>query len=252
MRLKGKTAIITGGGRGIGRAIAEKFAQEGADVLITYVNDKTSAEVTQQKLQTYGGKSTALSVDLAEPDQICRLKKEAVALLGKVDILVNNAGFLTRKNLLDITQDELFKILNVNLTGPFFLLQQIAAQMQLQNSGGSIINISSISDSIASNGLTHYQCAKAGLSMLTKGAALELAQYGIRVNTISPGLTATDMNRNQWENQTEVWQSRVAGIPLKRAGLPEDHVGAAVFLASDESAWMTGACLVMDGGRSIF
>ncbi len=252
MRLKGKKAIITGGGRGIGRAIALSFAREGADLVITYVSDKASADETLREIYKYGGQAIALPLNLGDLTQISQLKSEAIAFLGKVDILVNNAGFLTRKNFLDIAQDELFKVLNINLTSPFILLQQIAAQMQQQNTGGSIINVSSISDRIASNGLSHYQCAKAGLSMLTKGAALELAQYGIRVNTISPGLTATDINRNQWDNQTEIWRSRVADIPLKRAGLPEDHVGAAIFLASDESAWMTGACLVMDGGRSIF
>lgn len=252
MRLKGKKAIVTGGSRGIGRAIAIGFAREGADLIITYVHDKFSADNTLNEINNYGNKAIAVYLDLEDSNSLDKMNDEVLSFFGEIDILVNNAGFLRRKNFLDISQEEFFNVLNINLAGPFLLTQHIAKQMQQQNTGGSIINISSISDHIASHGLSHYQCAKAGLSMLTKGAALELAQYGIRVNTISPGLTATDMNRTQWENHTEIWQTRVADIPLQRAGLPEDHVGAAIFLASDESAWMTGACLVMDGGRSIF
>lgn len=252
MRLHGKTAIVTGGSRGIGRAIVLGLAKEGADVVVTYVNDEKSAQLVVQEITELGRKAKAVQCDLTRLSDISRLVSNAQSFLGKIDILINNAGIVTRKDLWSIEEPELMQVLAVDLIGPFLLLQQVSQHMYSQGIKGSIVNISSISDQIAVSGLTHYQCAKAGMSMLTKGAALELAPYGIRVNTLAPGLTATDMNRTQWESDSNAWRSRVADIPLGRAGMPQDHVGAAIFLASDESLWVTGAHLAVDGGRTLF
>jgi NAD(P)-dependent dehydrogenase (short-subunit alcohol dehydrogenase family) len=123
--------------------------------------------------------------------------------------------------------------------------------MVARDSGGSIINVTSISAERAYPNLSHYQCAKAGQTMLTRGMALELAPHGIRVNSISPGLTATDINRQQREEQPEVWRQRASRVPLGRTGTPEDHAGAAVFLASDDAAWVTGTTIVVDGGQTV-
>ncbi len=251
MRLEGKKAIITGGNKGIGRAIALGFAKEGCELLITYYSDLAAAQDMVAQLQRNGCTAHLVKLDITNPTDIENLLQEAQTTLGVIDILVNNAARLTRTAFTELSLSEWDEIINTNLRGPFLLMQQAAHIMIKYQRPGSIINISSISDRIASIGLCHYQSAKAGLSMLSKGAALELAAYNIRVNTLCPGLTQTSINQSQWETNTPTWQSRIAQIPLGRAGLPCDHVGAAIFLASDESAWMTGAEIVIDGGRSI-
>lgn len=139
----------------------------------------------------------------------------------------------------------------VNLRFPFFATQAYAARMRGAGIGGSIINISSISATKAISAMAHYQCSKAGLVLLTRSTAYELAPFNIRVNTISPGLTATKANANQWRDKPDLWRERGKDIPLGRPGRPEDLAGAAVFLASDESAWMTGGELVVDGGEAV-
>ena len=251
MRLAGKKAIVTGGSRGIGRAIALGFAREGADLVVTYAHDEAAASAVVDQILALGRVGLAVRADLAVREEIAALVERAVAALGRVDVLVNNAGLLTRRPFLEVPPEELDRVIDVDLKGPFLLGQAVARQMVRQGGGGSIINITSISAARASPGLAHYQCAKAGVFMLTRGMALELAPYGIRVNAIAPGLTATDINRQQREEQPEVWRQRAARIPLGRAGVPEDHVGAAVFLASDESSWVTGATLVIDGGQTV-
>lgn len=251
MRLAGKKAIVTGGSRGIGRAIALGFAREGADLVVTYAHDEAAASAVVDQILALGRVGLAVRADLAVREEIAALVERAVAALGRVDVLVNNAGLLTRRPFLEVPPEELDRVIDVDLKGPFLLGQAVARQMVRQGGGGSIINITSISAARAYPGLAHYQCAKAGVFMLTRGMALELAPYGIRVNAIAPGLTATDINRQQREEQPEVWRQRAARIPLGRAGVPEDHVGAAVFLASDESSWVTGATLVIDGGQTV-
>lgn len=251
MRLSQKKAIITGGNKGIGRAIALGFAQEGCEILITYHSDLAAAEEIIATLRSQGKTAHLAKLDMADISDIKNLVENARATLGTVDILVNNAAVLTRTDFTALSVAEWDNIFEINLRGPFLLTQEVANWMISHKTAGSIINISSISDRVATVGLCHYQAAKAGLSMLSKGCALELAVHGIRVNTLCPGLTKTNINQSQWENDTLTWQSRVKQIPLGRAGIPADHVGAAIFLASDESSWMTGAEVVIDGGRSV-
>lgn len=251
MRLKNKKAIITGGNKGIGRAIALGFAEQGCELLITFNSDLAAAKEVAGLLNKQGKIVHLVKLDITNPADIKNLMNEVKEKFGVIDILVNNAAKLTRSDFRELSLDEWDAIFNTNLRGPFLLMQEAANIMISHKRPGSIINISSISDRIATTGLSHYQAAKAGLSMLSKGCALELATYGIRVNTLCPGLTQTNINQSQWTNDTPVWQSRVMQIPLGRAGLPVDQVGAAIFLASDESMWMTGAEIVIDGGRSI-
>lgn len=249
-RLRGKRAVVTGGGNGIGAAIAEAFAREGADVFFTVRADVAAAERLASRAGETGARVSFIRLDASEPAAAARLLDASVEFHGRVDILVNNAATTTRTRFLDITPEEYSTILDVNLRFPFFATQLFARHMKETGPAGSIINISSVSATRAVSRMAHYQCSKAALNMLTRGAAYELAEHGIRVNTISPGLTATNANRNQWQDDPALWASRGEGIPLNRTGLPSDHAGAAVFLASDESSWMTGAEIVVDGGES--
>jgi glucose 1-dehydrogenase len=247
-RLLGKKAIVTGGNKGIGKAIAVGFAKEGAEIVIGYCTDKGAALATLEEISAQGVKATAIQVDMSHAGSIAQFFSDSVDFLGDVDVLVNNAGILSFAPFHEISESDLDRVMDVNLKGPFILLQHFSKHRQKLGTGGSAINVSSISANYTLPNLTAYQCSKAALSMLTKGAAVELAPYGIRVNTLAPGLIATDLNRFLWEEDAAGWDQIAKTIPLGRTGLPEDQVGAAIFLASDESSWMTGASLTVDGG----
>lgn len=250
-RLEGKRAVVTGGSNGIGRAITEAFIEAGAAVLFTVHSDVASAEALVEGRRGQDASIGFVQMDAGEPANVDVLHEAAISFLGAVDILVNNAATMTRSLFLDISEEEYDRIMAVNLRFPFFVTQRFARNMIDNGISGSIINVSSISDSSAVSKMAHYQCSKAGLTMLTRGAAYELAAHGIRVNTIAPGLTATNANRNQWDGDPDLWKRRSANIPLGRPGVATDHAGAAVFLGSDESSWMTGATLVIDGGSMV-
>ncbi|MBT8402017.1 MAG: glucose 1-dehydrogenase [Rhodothermia bacterium] len=250
-RLEGKRAVVTGGSNGIGRAITEAFVDAGAAVLFTAYSDITAAEALVETGRAKGASIGFVQLDAGEPDNVEVLHEAAISFLDTVDVLVNNAATMTRSLFLDISEEEYDRIMAVNLRFPFFVTQRFARHMIDNGISGSIINVSSISDSSAVSKMAHYQCSKAGLTMLTRGAAYELAGHGIRVNTVAPGLTATNANRNQWEGDPDLWRRRSENIPLGRPGVAADHAGAAIFLASDESSWMTGATLVIDGGSMV-
>ncbi len=250
-RLTGKRAVVTGGSNGIGRAIVQAFAHEGAAVFFTHRTDRAAAEEVALHVTSLGVRSGHMQLDAREQSAPQRLLEDSVAFHGSVDIVVNNAGTYARTPFLDITPDEYETVLDVNLRFPFFTTQLFARHMQERNIKGTIINVSSLSATRAVSRMAHYQCSKAALHMLTRSAAFELAPSGIRVNTISPGLTATKANRDQWHDNPAVWQRRGKMIPMGRTGLPSDHAGAAVFLASDEASWMTGANLPNDRGQEV-
>lgn len=247
-RLSGKKAIVTGANKGIGRSIAVGLSKEGADVVIGYCSDKEAAIATLKEISTLGVRATAIQVDMNRSESIAQFFLKSVDFLGDVDILVNNAGVLFYSSFLEVTESDLDRTMSINFKGPFLLLQLFSKYLKNLDHRGSAINVSSISANLTAPNLTAYQCSKAALSMLTKGAALELASSGIRVNTLAPGLIATDLNRFLWEKDAEDWKDLSEAIPLGRVGLPEDQVGAVIFLASDESSWMTGSCITVDGG----
>ena len=252
MRLKEKRAIITGGSSGIGQAIATAYAKEGADIVIAYQSNQAGAEATQSKIRALGRECHTLAVNLLDASALASFFSKACELLGGVDILVNNAGTLTRcKNFLAISPEDIELVQNVNYRAPFILMQLAAQQMKKQGYGGSIINISSVSTELAAPGFAHYECSKAALNMLTKAAASELADDHIRVNTISPGLVATNINASQRENESVIWEKRCSKIPLKRAGEPDDIVPFAILLASEETKWTTGSIIHVDGGMVV-
>jgi NAD(P)-dependent dehydrogenase (short-subunit alcohol dehydrogenase family) len=251
-KLSGKKILVTGGNRGIGRAIAIAFANAGADVLISYNKNEHEAIETITTMHKFNRYANCIKVDLSNRIETQTLIEEAVKELGHIDVLVNNAGILTRQTFLDVSDKDLERVIEINLIAPFILTQNIAKEMIKKGIKGSIINIGSISSEKASRSLSHYECAKAGLLMMTKSAALALGNYGIRVNAIQPGLTETDMNFDIREKDELKWQEKISSIPLGRVGIPEDHVGAALFLASDDSSWVTGASIIIDGGRSVY
>lgn len=262
-RLFGRKILITGGSQGIGRALVEGFCREGASVVFTFNKSDKAASELIESMTTDGHKVLSIKIDCSDVDQAPRLIEQSAEFLNGLDVLLNNVGMIRRTSFADITKDELKFIFDVNFNFPFFLTQSFIklffnsqqeyqqTNEQLRQQDKSVINISSLSAESAISRVSHYQCSKAALSMLTKSVAMEVAQCGIRVNTISPGLTSTEGNRQQREMQPEVWANRSKHIPLGRPGHPLDHVGAAVYFASTESMWVTGANLMIDGGQSI-
>jgi NAD(P)-dependent dehydrogenase (short-subunit alcohol dehydrogenase family) len=250
MKLTGKIALVTGGGRGNGRAIALGLAREGADVAIGYVGHEDAARTAADEITALGRRAIVVQGDVASSGVASRIVAETVAAFGRLDVLVNNAGVLTRTPFLDIAEDEWDRILDTNLKGSFLVGQAVARQMVAQGGGGHIINISSLNQFNVGANVAHYCVSKAGIGMLTKAMALELAPHDIRVNAIAPGLIETDMNRHDIARD-DFRAGRLARIPLKLIGRPDDLVAIAILLASDDARLITGATFSVDGGAGI-
>ena len=252
MRLSGRHALVTGGSRGIGRAIAVGLAREGADVAVHYRSDRAAAEGTAAEIRRVERRAVVVQGDTSVRRDVERVVVEAVAALGQIDLLVNNAGILRRTPFLEIEEPEWDAILDTNLKGYFLVSQAVARHMVGRKIEGAIVNTSSAGQAVAAPNLTHYCVAKAGVEMLTKQMALELAPHGIRVNAIAPGLIETDLNRKDLQ-KPEFRERRLARIPLKAIGVPDDVVGAVVFLASPtEARLVTGASIFIDAGQTIW
>jgi len=249
MKLLGKIALVTGGSRGIGRGIALAFAKEGASVAINYVSDDAAATKTTKEIRSLGGKSQCFRADTSSVEQVQEMISRVLEEYGLIDILVNNAGVIRRTPFLEISEEEWDLIMRINLKG-YFLCGQAVARHMVERRQGRIINIASANQIIASPNVTHYSVSKAGVAMLTKQMAVELAPYKINVNGIAPGLIETDLNRKDLANP-EYRQTRLSRIPLGIIGKPEDIAGAAVFLASDDSRLVTGTTIFVDAGVSI-
>ena len=251
MRLEGKRALVTGGSRGIGRAVALGLAREGAHVAVNYRTSRDAAGSAVREIGHLGRRAVAVQGSTDSRSDVERFVAEAHGFLGGLDILVNNAGILKRTPFLEIGEDEWDAIQSVNLKGYFLVGQAVARRMVEAGSAGAIVNVSSAGQAVAAPNLTHYCVSKAGVEMLTKQMALELAPHGIRVNAIAPGLIETDMNRADIARE-EFREGRLARIPLGLIGAPGDVVGAVVFLASnDEARLMTGAAVFIDGGQTV-
>jgi NAD(P)-dependent dehydrogenase (short-subunit alcohol dehydrogenase family) len=246
MRLAGKVALITGGSRGMGRAIALGFAREGADVAINYRSQEGEALSAVRAVQELGRRAIAVQADVTSAREVRAMADRVIQEFGRIDVLVNNAGVLRRTPFLEITEAEWDAILDTNLKGCFLVTQTVAREMVRRRSG-VIINMSSIGQQVAGPNVTPYNTSKGGVAQFTRQVALELVDYGIRVNAICPGLIETDMNRQDIA-QEGFRAKRLAGIPMKVIGKPEDVVGAALFLASDESRLVTGSHLFVDAG----
>jgi NAD(P)-dependent dehydrogenase (short-subunit alcohol dehydrogenase family) len=252
-RLAGKCAVITGGGTGIGQAIALAFAREGAQVVVAG-RRKGKLEGTVLLLQQAGCSTLALECDVTKAADTLRVVKSAEDAFGKVNVLVNNAGALSVSTVENIAEEDWDRVMSTNVKGPF-LMSRAALPAMRRAGGGSIINIGSVLGLVAIRDRAAYCASKGGVTMLTRAMALDHANDNIRVNCLCPSIVESDMTRNlfaETEAGRQARESRLASIPLGRFGKPADIAGLAVFLASEESSWMTGTVIPVDGGVTAY
>ena len=244
MLLDGKVALVTGGSRGIGRAVAIELAKEGAAVAINYAGNKAAAEEVQSIITQMGGKAMIIQADVSDEKSAMQMVEEVIAQLGGIDILVNNAG-ITRDGLfIRMKEEDWNAVINTNLTG-IFNCTKVAAKYMMKKRSGRIINMSSVSGIMGNAGQTNYAAAKAGVIGFTKSLAREMASRGITVNAVAPGFIATDMTAAMPEKAQE---HVLTSIPLGKMGKPEDIANAVLFLASDKASYITGQVIHVDGG----
>lgn len=243
MQLQGQVALITGAGRGIGKAIALRFAREGADIAVIDLNGEW-AQAAGEEIRVLGRRVFVKTADVSDHDQIQTTVREAAAALGKLDIVVNNAGIGKAQPFLEITKENWERHLHIHLFGTFYCAQAAAREMAKQKYG-RIVNIASIAGLIGPIDLAPYGAAKAGIIGLTRAAALDLADYGITVNAIAPGPIDTELLRT-WP--ADALRERAQHMPIARLGKVEEIAHAALFLASPDSGFITGTVLAVDGG----
>ena len=242
--LESKVAIVTGGSRGIGKAICQSFAENGCDVAFTYNNSKESAEHLAKDLKTIGINAKAYKSDASSFDDATQLIEDVINDFGKIDILVNNAGIKKDNLLMRMDKEDFDSVINTNLSS-VFNLTKASIRTFLKQRSGSIINISSVVGVKGNAGQSNYSASKAGIIGFSKSVALELGSRNIRSNVIAPGFIETDMTDSLSEDVINSWKE---SIPLKRGGDPSDVGNACVFLASDLSSYITGQVLHVDGG----
>ena len=247
LMLEGKTALVTGGSRGIGRAIALELAARGADVTINFHENRTAADEVVSAIAALGRVCEVVQADVGNPLEADRLVAHAVEALGSLDIVVSNAGIVRDALLVRMTDEKWEAVLRTNLTGAFNVTRA-ASRYMLSRRTGRIILISSVVGLGGNAGQANYAASKAGVIALAKTAAKELGARGITVNVVAPGFVETDMT-SALDNS--VVSSYLASIPLKRAGMPKDVARAVAFLAGDEAAYITGQVLAVDGGLSL-
>ncbi len=247
MDIHGKVAIVTGSATGIGKAIATRMAQAGASVVIDYFGAPTLANGVVENIKATGGKVVAIPADVSNPDEVKQLIQKCVEKFGRLDILVNNAGLEYKHPFTEYPLELWQKVISVDLTGPFLCSQAAARQMIAQQSGGRIINISSIHEDLPMVTNAPYCAAKGGLRMLMRTMAVELAVHKITVNNIAPGAVFTPIDVDV-ENNPAMEKALMAEIPLGRWGKPEEIAEMALFLASNAGAYCTGSTFVVDGG----
>ncbi|MEY2602302.1 MAG: 3-oxoacyl-[acyl-carrier protein] reductase [Verrucomicrobiota bacterium] len=244
--LVGKVAVVTGASKGIGAAIAKALAAEGASVVVNYSSSKTGADKVVAEISSAGGKAAAVQADVARKADIERLFAETKKMFGRLDILVNNAGIYEFAPLENVTEELFHKQFNLNVLG-LILAAQAAAKL-FDSTGGSIINISSVVSTMGFPNASVYSGTKGAVDSITRSLAKELGPRGIRVNAINPGMVETEGTHAAGIAESEMRKQTEAQTPLGRIGKPNDIAGAAVFLASSDSAWITGQTLGVSGG----
>ena len=247
--LKGKVAVVTGGNRGIGRAIAGGFAEAGATVVIAARNEKKSAEAATE-IEASGGRAIAVTSDVSDRAQIERMVDTVTADVGPIDVLVNNAGIGFHADALTLQDSEWNRLFAINLEG-VWMTSQIVGRGMARRTSGSIINIGSISGLIVNRPQWHspYGISKAAVHHLTRSLAAEWSRYSVRVNAIAPGYVKTEIATTEYEEYRRYWKDEV---PMQRYGSPDEIAPAALYLASDASSFMTGEVMVIDGGYTLY
>lgn len=246
MRLKDKTALVTGSSRGVGRAIALSYGREGAKIVINYTSNEKAANEVVDALEKMGTKAIAVKADVAQKADADRLVAAAIETFGGLDILVNNAGFTRPAMMLKMTEDQWDQVVDIHLKGAFLCSQAAGIQMKEQKKG-KIINVMSVAGLVGTVGQINYSAAKGGILSMTKSIARELARYNVCANVISLGIVATEMSEKITTDEKlhEIYMNRIL---LKRFAEPDDIAPAFVFLASDEADYITGQLLCVDGG----
>ena len=251
MRLTGKVALVTGSSQGIGRGIATRFAQEGADVVINYNRTPGGAQEVLREVEAAGRRGLIVQADMGNTSDIRKLIATAVEHFGHLDILVNNAGVETHAPFWEVKEEDYDKVLNINLKGVFFTTQAMVQHLMQTKRKGKIINISSVHEELPFPNFTAYCASKGGLKMFTRNLAVELGPLGITINSIAPGAIETPINAKLL-NDPKKLNSLLGQIPLARLGKPKDVAGIAVFLASDDADYVTGSTYYVDGGLTWF
>ncbi|MDR6550493.1 SDR family NAD(P)-dependent oxidoreductase [Paenibacillus qinlingensis] len=249
MRMKDMVVLITGGSTGIGKATAVRFAAEGAKVAITG-REKAVLQATAEEIAAQGGEVIWIDGDVQLKSDVNRMVDTVLGNWGTIDVLVNNAGICSPASFLEIEESEWDRHMAINLKGTFLVGQAVARCMVQQGKSGSIINMSSVNGLAAEKDQAHYNATKGGINLLTMSMALELAPLGIRVNALCPGFIETRLTKPLIDNPA-AFAPYLETIPMGRAGVPEEIADAALFMATSDSRYMTGHCLVVDGGQLI-
>lgn len=247
MRFEGKTALVTGGSRGLGRAICLELAEGGANVAFCWAGNEAAARETVRAVEALGARALAVRCDVADAERVDALVKAVLEAFGRIDVLVNNAG-ITRDNLvMRMSEEDFDAVIAANLKGAFLCMRAVSRPM-LKQRYGRIVNVSSVVGLRGNAGQANYAASKAGLIGMTKSLARELASRGVTVNAVAPGFMETDMTAALPEAARA---AALGSIPMGRPGAPEDAAKAAAFLASDEAAYITGQVLAVDGGMAM-
>ena len=250
-RLEGKVALITGSDSGIGQATAIEFAKEGADLVLTYLHDAEGADQTREAVAAEGRRALVVQADVSDEDQVAAMFDQAAQALGSVDILMNNAGIdASGTPVAELSTQVWDRAIRTNVYGPFFCCRRFAQLRIAAGGGGTIINVTSVHADNPNPGGSDYDCSKGAVRMLTRTLALELAEHGINVNSLAPGMVLTPFNQAAIDDP-DLLDKQVQSIPMKRAAEPREIARLAVFLASSDAAYVTGASYVMDGGLMI-
>jgi NAD(P)-dependent dehydrogenase (short-subunit alcohol dehydrogenase family) len=245
--LKGKTAIVVGGSKGIGKALATGFSQAGADVVISSRNQEQLDATAKEIMEITGGTVVGISADIKSMDGVKALVDKVAERFGHIDILVNGAGINARGPAIDFTEEDWDTVQNVQLKYVFFMCQAVARHMKEKGIKGKIINIASLTSQLGLQNMVSYVCAKSAIVGLTRALSNEFAQYGINVNAFGPGYVKTDMTKAIFDDPERV-NTLMSRIPMKRFGETDEMVGAAIFLASSASDYVTGQVIYVDGG----
>ena len=246
-RLKGKVAIVTGSGSGIGQGIAKRLGSEGAKVIVNYRGSEAGADETRSAIEKAGSQAVVVQGDVTKTADIQKLVDTAWSQWGSADILVNNAGLEIRSDFWDTKEEDYDRQMAVNLRGPYFLAQAFVRRLRDAEKPGRIINISSVHEDMAFPGFTPYCCSKGGMRMMMRNLAVELGPLNITINNIAPGAIVTPINKTLLADKVKL-DSLLANIPLGRLGQVDDVAGLTAWLASDEASYVNGSTFVIDGG----